>query len=171
MEDAGFNARVRRIESLVHDVESLRDPAAGAVTLELVRAIMDVHAAGLTRIAEITGQAGEAIQAAMVKDDLVSSLLLLHGLHPDPLDQRVAQALAKLEPYLRRRSATAHLVSIEEGVVRVKVEGGPPGLGAALREAVEEAVYSLAPEAVEVFVECASEAVAGFVPLSSLVAG
>lgn len=167
MDDAAFNTRTHQIESMVQEVESLRDPAARAAVMELVKAVMEVHAAGLARILEMENPS----LAGMLKDELVSGLLLLHGLHPAPIEERITQALAKLEPFLRHRSAIASLISIENGVVHVRVEGGPPRSGTSLRQAVEDAVYSLAPEAVDVIVDCPSDAIADFVPLSRLVAG
>ena len=159
MDEREFQARVRQIDSLVEQLQAIRDASARDTTIELVRAILDVHAAGLARVLEL----GASVAPALVKDDVISSLLLLHGLHPGSMEERVMQALDKLEPYLRRRGATAHLISICDGVVRIKVDGAP------LADAVEEAVYSLAPEAVQVIVDCPAAVPSGFVPLSSLV--
>jgi hypothetical protein len=170
MEQAEFRARVRRIETLLESLESVRDASARATTLELVRAIRDVHAAGLERILEIAGAADSSFDKALAKDDLVASLLLLHGLHPAPMEERVSNALERMEPFLRRRGASARVLSIEGGVVRIRVEGGSPMAADALREALEESVYAMAPEAAEILVESASQAPTGFVPLSALVA-
>jgi hypothetical protein len=160
MDEREFQARVRQIDSLVEQVQGIRDESVRGTTIELVRAILDVHAAGLARVLEV----GSSVVPALVKDDMIASLLLLHGLHPATMEERVVQALDKLEPYLRRRGATAHLISISDGVVRIKVDGAP------LTDAVEEAVYALAPEAAQVIVDGPAAVSSGFVPLSSLVA-
>jgi hypothetical protein len=160
MEEREFQARVRQIDSLVEKLQGLRDANARAIAIELVRAILDVHAAGLARVLEV----GAEVAPALVADDMISSLLLLHGLHPAPMEERVMQALERIGPHLRRRGATAHLVSISEGVVRIRLDGAP------LTEIVEEAVYGLAPEAAQVIVECPAAMPDDFVPISSLVA-
>ena len=160
MEERQFQARVRQIDSLVEKLQGLRDANARATAIELVRAILDVHAAGLARVLEVAADAAPAL----VADDMIASLLLLHGLHPASMEERAMQALERLEPYLRRRGATARVSSIDEGVVRIRVDGAP------LAEAVEDAVYALVPEAAQVIVESPAAIPDGFVPLSSLVA-
>src|SRR5665213_3073887 len=42
-----FQEQVGRIEGLVHEIESIADPALRATAKELVRSLMDLHRAGL----------------------------------------------------------------------------------------------------------------------------
>ena len=46
----------------------------------------------------------------LVSDDLVSSLLLLHGLHPVDLRTRVQQALDKARPFLYDHGSQVELL-------------------------------------------------------------
>lgn len=173
MEKLGAKEQAQRIESLVRRAEGLPNAAARAVVLELVQAVLEYHAAGLERIVELTREAGEpgrALMAAIAADELAGSLLLLHDLHPDSISTRVVRALENLAPFLRRRQASARLVSIDGGTVRVKAEAGS-GPAEAVQAAVEEAVRGMAPDAEDVIVEIEGPSTAGFVPLSSLVAG
>ena len=58
------------------------------------------------------GRLDDDVLAALADDELVASLLLVHGLHPDDLDERVERALDVVRPYLgvarRRRRAARH---------------------------------------------------------------
>jgi len=156
-----------QIEELVQKVQSLPDAGARQTALELVQAILDLHSAALERIMEIVagGEGGPAIVDAIATDSCASSILLLHDLHPVDLETRVARALDN--PAFRSRGASAELVSIKDGVIRVRIDGGT-----GLRQAVEKGVWEAAPEAVEVLVEGgAGQILNNFVPLEALLTG
>jgi hypothetical protein len=73
---------IARIDELVGKVQALPDRAASALALELVKAVMDLHAEALDRMLEIASASPETLRT-MGNDDLVSPVLVLHGLHPD----------------------------------------------------------------------------------------
>jgi hypothetical protein len=96
-----------------------------------------------------------ALVERLCRDELVSSLLLLHGLHPEPTAQRVARAV---EDARRRLGAGVVVELLEVGadqVVRLRVDAGPGCAGSAtsLARAVERAVLEAAPEVAGVAVE------------------
>jgi Fe-S cluster biogenesis protein NfuA len=156
-----------RIEELVEKVQSLPDAHARETALELVQAILDLHADALDRMMEIiaAGEEGPATIDALATDPRTSSILLLHDLHPLDLETRVARALAN--PAFRSRGASVELVAVQDGIVRVRMEGGH-----ALKQAVEKALWEAAPEAVEILVEGATDQVANnFVSLEALLTG
>jgi hypothetical protein len=161
------NQEIRRIEELVARVEALPDPRARDLTIELLRAVMDLHAAGIGRMLEIVADRVETI----ANDDLCSALLLLHGLHPDSLETRVARALERLELRLGSRGAAISLLRIEEGAVHLRYEGSSARSAAGVRETVEEYLYGAAPEIAAITIEGLREPSDGFVPLEELVAG
>src|SRR5262245_37351497 len=93
MSDTGgeeFRQRVRRIEALVETLEQTADPATRAAARELMATLLDLHRAGLARLLEVVGRA-EVVAEACADDELIRTLLLLHGLHPAPLEERVLQ--------------------------------------------------------------------------------
>jgi hypothetical protein len=161
------NQDVRRIEELVGRVQALPDPMARDLTIELLRAVMDFHAAGIGRLLEIIGPDFEAV----VKDDLCSALLLLHGLHPESMERRVERAVERLQMRLGPRGARVSLVRIEEGAVHLRYEGSSPRSAAGVRETVEQYLYGAAPEIEEIAIEGLREPADGFVPIDDLVAG
>jgi Fe-S cluster biogenesis protein NfuA len=162
-EERDFRERVGRIETLIHGVERFADPAAQAHTRELVKAILDLHAVGLEtvlgRLAE-AGEPGRALLEALAHDDLVGSLLLLHGLHPLDTETRVRQALDQARPALRAHGGEVDLLAVVDGVVRLRLRGschGCPSSGQTLKQTIEEAVYDRAPEVTAVEVEGLTE--------------
>jgi Fe-S cluster biogenesis protein NfuA len=147
-----FQAGLHRLEARLRQAEQTADPAALASLREVVQALLDLHAAGLERLLDhvaAAGPAGDAILDACGADDRVGGLLLLHGLHPLPVEDRVRQALGRVRPMLRAKGGSVELLDVEDGVVRVRVALGHacPSSAAGLRQAVEEAVLAAAPDA------------------------
>src|SRR4051812_36980117 len=144
MDDQEARARVGQIEAMLEDIEALPDPVAQARCTEVVSALLDLYGEGLARIVERMPQ-----PQALVEDELVAHLLLLHGLHPVPVEARVHGALEEVRPYLQSHGGNVQLISLQEGVVRLRLEGscsGCPSSAATLSLAVEEAVRKAAPE-------------------------
>ncbi|MFH5879860.1 NifU family protein [Arthrobacter sp. NA-172] len=155
--------------------------AGGAVARgraeDLVREVTDLYGAGLERILEILDDRekldGDTL-GALAADDLVSGLLIIHGLHPQGLDQRVAAALDSVRPYLGSHGGDVELLDISpEGVVRLKLLGtcqGCPSSSVTLKYAVEEAIESTAPEvtSIEVVEEEKHAATPALIPVEAL---
>ena len=144
VDECAFRKRMERIESLLHAVEELSDPQAQARTREIVQTLLDLHGAALERmlttIAE-SGEAGQKLIDAAASDDLVGSVLLLHGLHPLDLEARVRLALDGVRPQLRSHGGDVELLGVADGVVRLRIRGSDHGChstGQKLKAAVEE---------------------------------
>ena len=104
------------------------------------------------------GDMGKAAIRRFAGDELVASLLLLHNLHPDDLETRVHRALAKTH-------GDAELLSVFEGVVRVRLLGA----GCGLRDSVESLVRDAAPDLVELVMEETAQSPSNdFVPVAAL---
>jgi Fe-S cluster biogenesis protein NfuA/nitrite reductase/ring-hydroxylating ferredoxin subunit len=164
-------------------IESLLDAlgAGGAVARgraeELVRQVTDLYGSGLARILEILddrGQLDRATLDALTADELVSSLLVIHGLHPQDLETRVTAALDSVRPYLGSHGGNVELLDVSpEGVVRLKLLGtcqGCPSSSVTLKFAVEEAIESAAPEvtAIQVVEEESRPATPAVIPVDAL---
>jgi Fe-S cluster biogenesis protein NfuA len=171
-----FQQRVQRIGALVQETESIADPAVRASTTQLVQLIMEFHGSGLDRALEILAEAGDPGMDLIEKlgcDPLVSSLLVLYGLHPDSLEVRVTNAVERLEPKMRKDGALVQLLGIEDGAVRIRVTPGEHACGSttkALQATVEDAIYEVAPDITSLSVEgLEGKPADGFVALSKLV--
>jgi len=153
---------VGEVERLLAEAEAMADHDAREITTGLVQALVDLYGAGLERIVELLGPIDDdgAIAASLAGDELVAHLLLLHGLHPVPVEERVRQALAEVSPYLESHSGGVELVGVEDAVVRVRLRGschGCPSSTMTLKLAIENSVHKLAPEIEEVVAEQADE--------------
>jgi Fe-S cluster biogenesis protein NfuA/nitrite reductase/ring-hydroxylating ferredoxin subunit len=137
---------VARVEAVLDAVENLPDPAAREVALEAVQALLELYGAGLARV---VGSVGEDAVQALAGDELVAHLLMLHGLHPVAVEERVSRALEEVRPYLESHGGGVELLGVEDGVARLRMEGtcdGCPSSSVTLKFAVEEAVHRAAPE-------------------------
>jgi len=161
VDDVEARTRVARVEELLDEVESLGDPQAAAKATELVQALLDLYGEGLARVLAHAAEAGaDSLPEALVGDELVAHLLLLHDLHPVPVAERVRGALAEVRPYLESHGGDVELVAVEEGVVRLRMEGscdGCPSSAATLKLAIEDAIHKAAPEVEEVRAEGVAE--------------
>jgi Fe-S cluster biogenesis protein NfuA/nitrite reductase/ring-hydroxylating ferredoxin subunit len=137
---------IGRVEGLLGELESIADPAARDVALETVQALLELYGAGLERIVDRVG----APQAtALASDELVGHLLLLHGLHPISVEERVREALDGVRPYLGSHGGGVELVGVTDGVALVRMQGsceGCPASAMTLKLAIEDAVLKAAPD-------------------------
>lgn len=134
-----------RIEGLLQKVEACPDPAMRETARELVRELLEFHREGLGRLMELAGQ-----DARIAVDPKVAPLLLLHGLHPEALERRIERALERVRPYLASHGGSVELMGVEEGRVRLRLQGscnGCPSSAETLRTSIEEAILAAAPDA------------------------
>jgi Fe-S cluster biogenesis protein NfuA len=175
-----FQKRIQRIGEMVEQLESTADPHARAVAKELVESLMALHGTALERILELASEAGEPGETIIRKcgrDELVSNLLLLYGLHPEDLPSRVTGALEKLRAYLASHAASAELVSIgDDGTVTLRLQLKSNGCGssaASVKSTLEAAIQDAAPDATSIVVEETGAALtrSGFVSVAQLESG
>jgi Fe-S cluster biogenesis protein NfuA len=165
---------MERIEAMIRAIEQSADSAARAGAQELVQAVLDLHGAGFARVLErieAVGPPGRSLLDAMAQDDLVGSLLLLHGLHPIDLETRVERALNGVRPYLRSHGGEVAVVGVADGVVRLRMQGscqGCPSSAETLKHTIEEAIVRAAPDAAAIVVESVDQSPAGFIPVEQL---
>jgi Fe-S cluster biogenesis protein NfuA len=165
--------RIQSIERLLGEIESTADPSLRSAVQELVQSVMDLHGAGIERMLEVIGAAEEGsdrIIQTLGQDELVASLLVLYGLHPVSMEERVARALDKIHSRIRSHEGEVELLSAFEGTVRLRLQANGHGCGStaqALKEAVENAIYQAAPDITSLIIEGGDEK-QGFIPLETL---
>ena len=152
--------RVRRVEELIGSLEEAVDPAARRRFQEILGLLLDLHQEGLRRLLGLlrsTASPGGDLPGHLAGDPLLSSLLLLHGLHPEDLETRVRGALVRVRPLLASHGGNVELVGLDErGVLRLRLEGschGCPSSEATLRSTIQEAVQEAAPEVTDIVLE------------------
>jgi hypothetical protein len=170
-----FRDQIARIEGLIGSIESAADPALRATARNLVQAVLDLHAAAIDRVLEITSKAGEpgaAILRSLSEDELVSSLLVLYDLHPEDFATRVNRGIEKARQAVTPRDAALEVLAIDSGTVRLRIETRGHTCGSTLSDLetlVREALLAAAPDAAEVIIETRRDQPAStFVPLATL---
>ncbi len=173
-----FREEMQRIGELVQEIESIADPAVRASTKSLVQSIMDLHGAALEKTLDIVADAGEPgmnIIDRLGRDSLVSSVLVLYGLHPEDIQTRVVNAVEKMRPQLRKQGCEVEILEINGGAIRLRVETGSHTCGSTaktVQASLEGAIYDAAPDLTSLVIEGFEERPAsGFVALDKLMSG
>ncbi len=146
-----------RIEALLDELGRIADSTVRDKAEEVARLLVELYGTGLERVVDAlqaAGPPGEQALRALTEDELVCSLLMLHGLHPLDVETRVRQALDRVRPYLGSHSGGVELLGVDpEGVVRLRLEGscsGCPSSTLTVRLAIEQAIGEAAPEVTRV---------------------
>ena len=161
-QEKNLRAAGDRIEGLLQQLGTVADPRIREKAEELVRLLMELYGSALARVLEIideTGPASESLVDRLAADDLVASLLVLHGLHPLNVETRIARALDRVRPYLGSHGGNVNLLGVNEGVVHLRLEGschGCPSSTITMKLAIEKAIEEAAPEVVRIEVEGSS---------------
>lgn len=176
-DEKNFQKRVQQIGGLVAELETIADPATRTACKTLVQLLMDLYGTSLERVMEVVfkkGEVGEQIIAELGRDPLVSSMLVLYGLHPDDLETRVVRQLENLRPQLRKNSCEVELIGLEHGNARLRVQLDKHGCGSTkktIQTLIEGSLYDAAPDLNSLVVEGFEDpAASGFVSLDTLAA-
>jgi Fe-S cluster biogenesis protein NfuA len=150
---------VERVQDLLGSLDEIADPVAQARVQELVGTVLELYGAGLERILGVIADAGEGaihIRNALLDDGVVASLLLIHGLYPIPLEERIAEAVESVRPFLASHGGGVEILSVEDGVARLRLQGscnGCPASASTLEHALKEAIEEAAPDLLSLEVE------------------
>ncbi|MFF8913163.1 hypothetical protein ACF08M_07530 [Streptomyces sp. NPDC015032] len=154
-DDSGAERAGRRVEEVLEQLTAAGDRNTSAAAEELVRVLMDFYGAGLARILDRLRAApgretGDTLDE-LLGDDLVSSLLVLHDLHPEDTGTRIGRALAAVRD-------PVEMVTFDESTgtlrLRAAATGGCGCAGAsAVQQSVENSLACFAPEVTTVAME------------------
>lgn len=136
------NQEGERIGRLLEELQGSCGPPTWAKVEELVHRIVQLYGGALQRVLEKVPNA----EAELFADELLSSLFLIHGLHPQSTEERVRIALARVEASLSSRTRSVRLVSATTEEIQLEVEfregaegRARQGLESAIRRMIEEA--------------------------------
>jgi Fe-S cluster biogenesis protein NfuA/nitrite reductase/ring-hydroxylating ferredoxin subunit len=160
-----------RIQILL-DATSTGGAVARERAEQLVREVVDLYGAALERMLQISVGANPGMEQRFAADDLVASLLLVHGLHPHGVERRIEDALDGVRPYLGSHGGDVTLLDVVDDVVRLQFTGSCkscPSSAVTLELTVEDAVRAAAPEISSIEVVAAEAAPsASVIPADSL---
>jgi len=165
--------RMQRIDELVRQLDSTPDAGAKAQSRELLQSVMDLHGEAIERMLvylQGAGEAGEKLLDSLASDPVVSSVLLLYGLHPLEFEARVRGAIEKARPALRSYGVDAEFSGAAGGAVRIRLRGVDSAFTArTVKAAVEDELYAAAPDATSlVLLGLENFAAPDFVPLEKI---
>jgi Fe-S cluster biogenesis protein NfuA/nitrite reductase/ring-hydroxylating ferredoxin subunit len=162
-------------------IQALLDASAGSGTVvrerteRLAAELTDLYGAALERIVAMTADAAPELVDRFAADDLVASLMLVHGIHPHDVERRIEDALDSVRPYLGSHGGDVALLGVVDSqdgpVVRLRFVGSCkscPSSAVTLELAVEDAVRAAAPEIVSIEVVAAAESTSGLISADSL---
>ena len=143
-----------KVEALLAEFASVADPATARRAEELVGLLVEFYGAGLARIVELLD---EQAVAPLLSDGLVTSLLVLHDLHPQSTEERVLAALERVRPYLGSHAGDVEYLGLDpDGTVRLRLAGscdGCPSSAVTVKMAIEKGIEEVAPEVTKVEVQ------------------
>lgn len=171
MNNGEFQQHTEKIEQLLHQVNAFSDEGARSTSVELMQTLMDLHGAALSRIVEMLSDSGDPGRSALKTiggDPLVCGLLVLYGIHPLSLQERVVRAIENIKPQLQKLGTDLELTSTDENVVHLILRGTRLDVHSATsaRAKIEQAVREAAPEVADVAIDGVPDS--GFVPLTMI---
>ena len=174
MNNNEFQERTEQINQLVQRVTAFADEDARTTSLELLQSMMDLHGAAMARIVEFLAESGESGRSPLTKlgsDPLICGLLVLYGIHPVALQERVSRAIEKVRPQLQKHGGSVELIEATDEAVRVKIQSSGQSCGSSastLKSTVEQAILEAAPEIAAIIIEGVEPETSGFVPLNMI---
>jgi Fe-S cluster biogenesis protein NfuA len=157
-EPRNLRASGERIEQALGELQASANERTLDLAEELLRLVSELYGAGMARMVELARARAPELVADFAADELVASLLLVQGLHPDALDARVEGALASVRPFLAKHGGDVELLAFDDevGAVKLRLLGncdGCPSSAATLRGAVEAAILEAAPEVTRIVLD------------------
>ena len=166
-------------------IQILLDASAGSGTVvrerteQLAGELTELYGAALERMVAIATESAPELVGRFAADELVASLMLVHGLHPHGVERRIEDALDSVRPYLGSHGGDVTLLEVVDGAegmtVRLQFAGSCkscPSSAVTLEFAVEDAVRAAAPEITTIEVVAAESASAasssGLISVDSL---
>jgi Fe-S cluster biogenesis protein NfuA/nitrite reductase/ring-hydroxylating ferredoxin subunit len=137
---------------LIETVDGLLDGETRELFQDCLQSLLALYGEGLEHIVRLTknaGPAGEGILMSLAQDKLVRSLLLIHNLHPQTLELRLDEALARVRPYLQSHGGNVELISLEQDHARLRLQGtceSCPSSSVTLELAVRQAIEEACPD-------------------------
>ena len=135
---------------------------------------MDLHGSAMARMVEVLSESGDMGRNSLSelgRDPLLCGLMVLYGVHPVSLEDRVARAVEKVRPQIQKQGGKVELLDVGDSLVRVSISSSESGCHSspdALKSAVEQAIREAAPEVIDFVAEGVASAANGFVPLSKI---
>jgi Fe-S cluster biogenesis protein NfuA len=159
-EEAELDRQNQRIQKLMEEIDALPEGQTKEMMQDCLQDMVSFYGCGLKRILDIVSNgnssAAKDIYNKLIEDGFVSSLLLIHDLHPLDLKTRLHLALEKVRPYIDGHGGHIEILSIENGIAKIKLSGnckGCPSSENTLELGIKKAVEECCPDLLGLEVE------------------
>ncbi len=165
LDDAAVRALLAVLNEQLARLEAMPGPV-GELALTAVAGLAEIYGQALFRTLEL---ADPAVVERMLGDELIGHLLALHGIHPEPVEARLARVIEELRAALDARGGTIELDRLDGAVAVVRLSvTGCGSRSADIEPSVRRAVLTAVPELTGVTIVPAGGSSAAFVPLDKL---
>jgi hypothetical protein len=152
IDDDRLRAESVEIEYMLEEIKDLVAEPAWQRIERVIARVVRLYGAGLAHTIEHARSAGvtsATFDESMAADDLLASLLALHGLHPLSVDVRVQRALATARAELGLAADDLVLVAVHDRRVELRAIadlGGGAMASRVAEAAIRRVIESVAPE-------------------------
>lgn len=162
MNDAEVQAQdaeemIAQLNALVEELEHYPDSDVREKALDLVQIILELYGEALRRIIQAVESLPlkDQVVSRLLDDEVIRAILAIHGLLPSALRERVAAALDELRKGLISQGADVELISVEDGVARLRLIRSGKGAPRVeiLKSEIEKNLMEAAPDLLGVEVE------------------
>jgi Fe-S cluster biogenesis protein NfuA len=166
LDNQAVRALLAVLDEQLAQLEATPGPV-GELALTAVSGLAEVYGQALARALDL---ADPDVVERMLGDELIGHLLALHGVHPEPVEARVARVIERLRADLSAQGGTIKLDGFDRAMAIVRLSLVGCGSSAAdVEHAVSRAVLTAAPELAGVtIVPAGRSSPAPFVPLDAL---
>jgi hypothetical protein len=145
-----------RLEKLMATLESIADATGREAARELLALVLDLHARSLARLSAVIAASdnGAALLEKIVDDRDLRAILLLHGLHPQSVENRLLDVIARMQPQWSARGLHVSLMSASKDFAMVQLQrNGVVEPTDQLRLEIENALTDAAPDLDDILIE------------------
>jgi hypothetical protein len=166
LDDRAVGMRLAALDEQLAQLETTPGPI-GELALATVSGLAEIYGQALARALDLVDP---ALLDRMLGDELIGHLLVLHGIHPSPLQYRTSRVIEGLRSALSARGAEIEFAGVNHSVAILRLSLKGCGSNAAgIQQAVRDAVLRAIPELSAVtFVPPERAGRAAFVPLDAL---
>lgn len=148
-----LNHQSQRIQELMERLNNISDIRTREMAQESIQEIMSFYGKGIERILEVISENKNASLTEayhnLIEDGFVSTLLLIHDLHPLSLEMRLNKALQKVRPYMDSHGGSVQIVGLENNIAKLRLSGsckGCPSSASTLEFGIKQAISENCPD-------------------------
>jgi hypothetical protein len=140
---------LRQIEELTSALYRSGDTNAREAARELLEVVLDLHGLGLARMVALVAAAeeGAKLTGLLAADPYARAIMLLHGLHPLTVEERLREAISQMTAKWSGRGVEIRLVRAGPATAEVRiVRNGAAESAELLADEVERRLIDAAPD-------------------------